>query len=171
MRYAGHKPGPWIAALAVALAACGGENVPEPGPAAAEPLLVIEDRGPVVVSGRDTTMVLAPTMFAWFDVDPADAPKTAADADALRRFQQSLLAAQPRLQALGVRVVPQDTPPVVVELPPGAPAPETLRGAPGAFGYLFIDIAGRMARRDGIVEAGALVCLATVTFGLSGGVC
>ncbi len=166
MSHARCRPGPLIAVLAVTLTGCRAKAGPESRTADDAPLLVIEDRGPVVVSGRDTTMVFAPTMFAWFDVDPLHPLATAGEADAVRRFRQSLLAAQPTLQSLGVRVVPQDTPPVVVELPPGAPVPETPAGAPGTFGYLFIDMSGRMERRDGVLDGGTLVCLAATTFGL-----
>ncbi len=169
MRQVRCRPGPLIVALGVALAACRGGAAPDPGAEGEEPLLVIEDRGPVVVSGTDTTMVLAPTMFAWFAVDAK--PSTSAAADALRHFQQSLRGAQPTLESLGVRVVPQDRPPVVVELPAGAPTPETPSGVPGAFGYLFVDMSGRMERRDGILEAGTLVCLAANTFDLPGAGC
>lgn len=174
MRHARRKSGPLIAAMmaapmaapVVALAGCRGGPAPQSGATDEAPLLVIEDRGPLVVSGRDTTMVLAPTVFAWFDVESADSSATAAEIDALRLFRQSLVVAQPRLRAMGVRVVPQDEAPVVVELPPGAPDPEAPDAAPETFGYLFIDMSGRMERHDGVVEEGALVCLAALTFGL-----
>ena len=90
MRHARCRPAPLIGALGIVLVGCRGEVAPEARSASDEPLLVVQDRGPLVVSGRDTTMVLAPTVFAWFDVTPSDPKAAPMDADALARFERSL---------------------------------------------------------------------------------
>lgn len=158
------RPGPLIGALGLVLVGCRGETF-EHRTVDDEPLLVVQDRGPVIVSGPDTTMALAPTVFAWVDADPAAAAPPAAEA--IEAFQQSLSDARPRLREMGVRVEPRSAPAILVELPDSAPLPPRPAGTNTAIGYLLVDITGHVARHDDVLDAGALVCLASHTFELA----
>ena len=166
MTHAHDRSGALLCALGIALAGCGGDPPPEARAVGDEPLLVVQDRGPLVVSGRDTTMVLAPTVFAWFDVStPATAQAT--DPEALTRFRRSLSDAEPGLRAMGVRVLRQSVRPAVAALADGSPATDPAGAGAAPFGYLLVDIAGHTARRDDVIDGAALVCLAALTFGLA----
>lgn len=167
MRLLPHAHGAWIGVAALALVACRSDRAAQADPDAGGPLLVVEDSGPVVVSGTDTTVVLAPTLFAWFTVDPDRLATSETGATGLERFRQTLQTAQPSLRSMGVRVVVGDEPARIVELPPGAPEgpPDPRPGS--AFGYLFVDMRGHVRQLDEVTEAQTLACTAARTFALS----
>lgn len=150
-------------ALVTALAACnrGGDTNEAPSQ-----VVEIRDPHPMVVSGVDTTVVYAPTIFAYMAVDPDQPPSSASEGERVVAFQRALQAADQRLRELGVRVVQISQIPSISGLPPGAPGDGADPRFNGTFGYLLVDAPGRVRRIDGTMEAAALACAAASTFEL-----
>ena len=155
------------ALLAGATLAFGGGCGREPGneeTATPEHPLVIDAPRLVVASGPDTTVVMGPTLFAFFGIDPVeDVPTPGTTATALE-FQAVLREAGPGLQALRVQVVQVERPPVPLGIPPAQDEAAGRRLSEGGLGFLLVDPLGRIRRIDRMLSGTALVCAAAATF-------
>ncbi len=158
--------GTLLAALALSLVgACGREPRTEE-PATSEHPLVIDAPRLVVASGPDTTVVMGPTVFGYFGVDPGDDEPTAGMREAALAFQAVLREAEPGLRAMRVQIVQVEWPPVPLGIPPARDEAAGRRLSEGGVGFLLVDPTGRIRRIDRLVSGTALVCAAAATFDL-----
>jgi len=127
--------------------------------------LVLESPRLRVVSGTDTLSILGPAVFTYVGLDPDDPDPPPRLLDAARELQAALVEAVPGLQALGVRVISVEQPPIPLDVSPEADAAAGPRLARGSVGVLLADPRGRLLRMDRVVDGAALVCAAARTFG------
>lgn len=133
--------------------------------ATAEHPLVIEAPRLRVVSGADTFSIMGPAAFTYVGLDPADENPPERLVDAGRELVAAVADAGPGLEALGVRVVSVDQPPVPLDVTPEADAAAGPPFEPASVGVLLADPQGRVLRLHRVAGGAALVCAAARTFG------
>lgn len=156
----------WVL-LAGAVLAFGGACGRQPGTeetATPEHPLVIDAPRMVVASGPDTSVVMGPTVFAFFGMNPGDEAPTSGTTAAAQEFQAALREAEPGLQTLRIHIVQVERPPEALGIPPALDEAAGRRLPEGGIGFLLVDPLGRIRRIDRLVSGTALVCAAAATF-------
>ena len=153
-----------VAGLLLAfVGACGREPGTEETATSEQPLVIDAPRL-VVASGPDTTIVMGPTVFGYFGVDPGEEEATTGMREAALAFQAVLREAEPGLRAMRVQIVQVNRPPIPLGIPPAQDEAAGRRLGEGDVGFLLVDAVGRIRRIDRLVSGTALVCAAAATF-------